>query len=146
MMIANYVRLIFDTRFLGLVLVATLFSVPMRSFAVCNIIDGRAYGDCRGVTISRGSKDHLSVTKSVFESGIISGATIRSGGALELSGISEGNIIVEKGGTLTVTGIVNGDIINKGGRVVIEGTANIIETTGGTVVIRPLSIVSSAMV
>jgi hypothetical protein len=83
--------------------------------------------------INRDSKGYLSVTNSVFESGVISGATVRRGGVLQLSGVSNGNIAVEKGGTLTVTGVVNGDIINKGGHVVVEGSAHLIKTTGGTV-------------
>jgi hypothetical protein len=116
----------------GFVLSAMLFGASRRLFAGCNIIDGRAYGDCGGVTINQG---YLSVTTSVFEPGIIRGATVRRGGVLELSGVSDGNIVVEKGGTLTVTGVVDGAIINKGGHIVVEGTAHLIETTGGTVVI-----------
>lgn len=110
-----------------------LLLVPKRSFAVCNIVNGHAYGDCSGVTINQDIKGYLSVTNRVFESGIISGATVRRGGVLELSGVSNGNIVVEKGGTLTVTGVVNGDIINKGGYIVVDGSAQLIKTTGGTV-------------
>ena len=119
----------------GFVMSAMLFGASKRLFAGCNIIDGRAYGDCGGVTINRHSKGYLSVTTTVFEPGIIRGATVRKGGVLELSGVSNGNIVVEKGGTLTVTGVVDGAIINKGGHIVVEGTAHLIETTGGTVVI-----------
>jgi len=134
-MVTEHFKLIPSFLVYGLVLTAISFGVPTELFAACNIIDGRAYGDCRGVTVSRGSKRYLSVTKSVFESGVISGATVKRGGALELSGVSNGSIVVEKGGSLTVNGVVNGDIINKGGRIVVEGTAGHIETTGGTVII-----------
>ncbi len=132
-MIVKRIKLISGLLVYGFILAAILFVVPKRSFAVCNIINGQAYGDCEGVTIKRDGKGYLSVTNGVFESGIISGATVRSGGVLELSGISDGNIVVEKGGTLTVTGVVNGDIINKGGHIVVEGSAHLIKTTGGTV-------------
>jgi hypothetical protein len=132
-MIVKRVRLIADLLVYGFILAAILFVLPKKSFAACNIINGHAYGDCKGITINQDSKGYLSVTNSVFESGIISGATVHRGGVLELSGVSNGNIVVEKGGTLTVTGVVNGDIINKGGYIVVDGSAQLIKMTGGTV-------------
>jgi|GEM_PF-7130058 len=134
-MIIKPVKLICCFLVYGFVLTTMLFVVPMRSLAACNIINGQAYGDCGGVTINQGGKGYLFVTNTVFESGIISGATVRRGGALELSGVSDGNIVVEKGGKLTVTGVVNGNIINKGGHIAVEGSVHRIKTTGGTVVI-----------
>lgn len=96
------------------------FLFPIGVFAACNIVNGEAYGDCAGVVINT-KVEFLNVSGNESASNIISGANIKSGGSLFLSGISEGDITVEKGGKLTVTGIVSGRVTNKGGKVNIDG-------------------------
>ena len=105
------------------------------SLAACNIIDGRAYGECSGVKITSGEKQPLDVRTSVSESSIISGATVRSGGFLQLSGISNGDISVKHGGRLEVTGVVNGTVRNQGGTVEIDGIVERLHSSGGKVVV-----------
>jgi len=105
------------------------------SFAACKVVDGKAYGDCNNVPVNTGSKRALQVRKSVSESAIIDGATVHSGGSLSLSGVSNGDIIVNKGATLYVSGVVNGTIRNLGGAVEIEGTVRHVETRGGNVTV-----------
>ena len=119
-------------------LVFALFLATLRSnlgTAACNITGGKLYGDCSGVQINKSTRGRLNVKSQVIESGIIQGATVYDGGALTLTGISNGEIIVHKGGTLRVSGVVNGAVINRGGNVEIEGTVNTFETSGGRSVI-----------
>ncbi len=118
-----------------LVMVFPAFQPVNKVYAACNIIDGKKYGDCAGVTINQENKGHLTVTSVVHESGIIEGATIRNGGVLNLSGMSTGDIIVSRGGELNVSGIVNGTIMNNGGSVEVEGIAQRILTKSGRVTI-----------
>lgn len=99
--------------------------------AACNIINGKAYGDCAGVRINEGIKGHLTVRSYTSEAGIIEGATVLKGGELDLSGISNGDIAVHKGARLRLTGIVNGTVNNLGGNVEVEGTLNHLHTIGG---------------
>jgi hypothetical protein len=103
--------------------------------AACNIVDGKAYGDCGNVRINTASKKALKVRGQAAESAIIEGATVFPGGSLSLSGISNGDIIVNKGGTLYVSGVVNGTVKNLGGAVEIEGSVQEVQTNGGRVVI-----------
>ena len=84
------------------------------TIAACNIVDGKAYGDCGDVKINTSSKPLLEVRGQVSESSIIDGATVYSGASLLLSGISNGNIRVLSGGRLTVSGVVNGEVRNEG--------------------------------
>lgn len=103
--------------------------------AACNIVNGNAYGECRGVRINKGIKGHLTVRSYVSESGIIAGADVLKSGELLLSGVSNGDITVYEGGRLVLTGIVNGTVKNLGGRVDIEGILDHLHTTGGPVVV-----------
>ena len=105
------------------------------SHAACNIIDGKAYGDCAGVRINEGIKGHLTVRAYTAESGIIAGANVLKGGELALSGMSNGDITVHEGGRLVVTGIVDGTVKNLGGSVEIEGMLEHLHTVGGSVLI-----------
>ncbi|MGA2332023.1 MAG: hypothetical protein ABSG75_09705 [Syntrophales bacterium] len=95
------------------------FLFPTHSYSACNIINGRAYGDCAGVTVNSGSKGNIKVSSYVSESGIIKGARVLHGCTLLLSGICDGDIVVSKSGKLIVMGTVNGTIINNGGTVEI---------------------------
>lgn len=103
--------------------------------SACNIVGGKAYGDCAGVRITEGTKGYLTVRSHVSESAIIDGATVLKGGTLNLRGISNGDIIVHRGARLRVTGVVNGAIKNHGGNVEIEGAADTVQTTGGRITI-----------
>ena len=109
--------------------------VPICGNAACNIIDGKAYGDCADVSINYGSKGIINVTVYKSESGIITGANVHAGGTLYFSGISSGDIVVDKSAKLTVTGIVNGTIRNNGGYVEIEGEVDSVVANAGSTTI-----------
>jgi hypothetical protein len=112
-----------------------LLAVGTPGYAACNVVDGKAYGDCAGVRFNDGIKGHLTVRTYISESGIIDGATVLNGGELDLSGISNGNITVHEGARLRMSGVVNGTVTNLGGNIEIEGTLDHLHTTGGEVVI-----------
>jgi hypothetical protein len=112
-----------------------LVGVSFTSHAACNIIDGKAYGDCEGVNLNVVSPQRLAVHSKAIESGIISGATIFQGGDLEFRGLAMGDIIVHKGGRLLVSGIVNATVTNLGGRVEIEGMVDHVHAERGEVII-----------
>ena len=105
------------------------------SYAACNIVGGKAYDDCAGVSINKSPAQFLKVSSYISEGGIINGAKIYTGGTLYLSGISNSDITVAKGGKLTVTGIVNATIINNGGIVKIEGDVSSLIAKGGKTII-----------
>ena len=109
--------------------------VPIYGHAACNILNGKAYGNCAGVNVNKGSKGFIKVSTYKTESGIIAGANVLSGGILFLSGISNGDIVVSKRAKLTVTGIVNGTVINNGGTVEIEGEVDSVAANGGSTTI-----------
>jgi hypothetical protein len=108
-----------------------LLASPL-AHAACNIVDGKAYGDCGSMTIRSGAKPALEVHGYIAESAIISGATIHPGGFLHLSGILNGDIAVRRGGQLTVTGMANGVVRSDGGAVTVEGIVQRLESNGGT--------------
>lgn len=121
------------------------FLLPVHSYSACNIVNGKAYGDCAGVTVNSGSKGKLKVSSYMSESGIIKGARVLSGGSLFLSGISYGDIVVSKGGKLVVTGIVIGTIRNNGGTVKIEGeVSTVIANSGSTTIAGIVSYVTGS--
>ena len=124
----------FHPRILAFAAVAFL-GAGTPSHAACNIVDGKAYGDCAGVRINEGIKGKLTVRSYTSEGGIIEGATILKGGELDLRGISNGDITVYEGARLRLTGIVNGTVSNLGGNVEVEGMLEHLHTTGGEVVI-----------
>jgi hypothetical protein len=105
------------------------------AIAACNIINGKAYGDCAGVTVNQGTKPPLQIRGVRAESGIVAGATVFGGGSLHLSGISNGDITIQKDGRLILTGVVNGTVRNLGGTAEIEGALDFLFTTGGKVVV-----------
>lgn len=112
-------------------LFALMLLTPAVGGASCNIVNGKAYGDCQNVTVRHGAGPALNVRSHVTESAIVSGATVHSGGSLHLSGISNGDIVVKKGGHLSVTGVVNATIHNGGGTVEIEGIVGSLVSNGG---------------
>lgn len=109
--------------------------LPICVHAACNIVNGKAYGDCAGISINNVSKGVIKVSAYQSESGIIAGATVLSGGTLYLSGISNGDIVVKKGAKLSVTGIVDGSVKNNGGVVEIEGEVGSVIANGGSTTI-----------
>jgi len=110
-------------------------ALPRPSLAACNIVEGKAYGECSGVKVTSGEKRSFEVRTSVHESSIISGAIVHSGGFLRLSGISNGDIVVNQGGRLEVTGVVNGTVHNLGGKVEIEGIVERLHSSEGKAVV-----------
>lgn len=122
-------------KFIALPLLALLPLLSQSAHAACNIVGGKAYGDCAGVKVREGEKPPLNVRSSVFESEIVAGATVHPGGSLHLSGISNGDIVVKRGGRLLVTGVVNGAVRNDGGAVEIEGIVGHLSSNGGAATI-----------
>lgn len=118
-------------RWLAFVVVLAAWSAS--AFAgTCNVVNGKAYGDCKGINVNTGPKGKLVVTTAVAESGMIDGAIVKRGGSLQLSGMSVGDIIVEAGAILEVNGTVNGTITNNGGKVRIGGTARSVRVNSGS--------------
>ena len=117
----------------GLLLLQSALTLltPVAADAACNIVNGKAYGDCQNVTVRQGTGAALNVRSHVTESGIVAGATVQPGGSLYLSGISNGDILVKKGGHLSVTGVVNATVRNEGGTVEIEGIISSFVSNGG---------------
>lgn len=112
-----------------------LYLLPVYSYAACNIVNGKAYGDCAGVTLNTGSKGIIKVSSNKTESGIIEGANLLEGGSLYLSGTCNGDITVNKNGKLVVTGIVNGTVKNNGGIIEIEGEVfSVVANAGKTTI------------
>ena len=103
-----------------------------QALAACNIVDGKPYGECTAVQVNSASKGTLNVNGSHEESSIVDGANVHAGGKLQLSGISNGDIIVHAKGTLLVTGVVSGTVRNEGGSISIDGTVNRLESSGGS--------------
>ena len=112
-------------------LAALTLAAPHAALAACNIVNGKAYGDCQNVSVNRGTKPALNVRSYVSESAIVAGATVHSGGSLHLTGVSNGDIVVKRGGQLSVTGIVNATVRNDGGTVEIEGIVSQLISNGG---------------
>jgi hypothetical protein len=113
--------------FLGITLAGVTFPV----WGACNIIGGKAYGDCSSVKVNTEVSPAIVVTDFRSVSGIIAGATVRHGGHLTVNGVS-GPIIVEDGGALSVRGVVNGSVNNAGGSVDVSGMVNgVIVMQGG---------------
>ena len=98
----------------------------------CNVVNGKAYGDCEGIRVSTEPSGRLVVTSAMTETGMISGALVKRGGYLKLSGMSAGDITVEAGAILQVNGTVNGTITNNGGTVRINGTVRLVQMNGGS--------------
>jgi hypothetical protein len=113
--------------------------MPLTAFSACNIVNGKAYGECAGITINSATKEFIEISSYSSESGIISGAQIKNGGTLFLSGTSNGNLSVDKGGKLYVTGVVYGTITNNGGVIEIEGDVSYVVANLGTTLISGIA-------
>jgi hypothetical protein len=68
--------------------------------AACNIVGGKAYGDCSGVTINQQAQPYKIVVGFEVLTGVAEGATVRSGGSLLATGIID-KIQIERGGKST---------------------------------------------
>src|SRR5215213_11620193 len=95
------------------IVVLWLASTP--AWAVCNVVNGRAYGDCAGVTVNTGRQAFSEVKTYQHITGVSEGARVLSGGTLTVSGIAE-VVEVQPGGHAHVQGIVNA-LRNNGGTV-----------------------------
>ena len=122
-----------------IILFFALFCAYSWAHSACNIVNGKAYGDCTGVKINAAPSKFSIVSSYSVESGIISGARVENGGTFYLSGISNGNISVASGGKLYVTGIVNGAVTNNGGLVEIEGDVSHVIANSGTTTISGIA-------
>ena len=108
---------------------------PLPSWSACNIVNGKAYGNCENVQVNQGVRPALRIRNHVMESGIVSGATVYADGSLNFSGIANGDITVNRGGRLSVTGVVNATVRNNGGFVEIEGIIDRLISNGGNAVV-----------
>ena len=99
--------------------------------AACNVINGKSYGDCGNVNIIENLKGIMVISSDESVPGIISGARVKPGGSMYLTGISKGDITVEKGARLIVKGIVNGTVTNYGGLVEIDGKVDSVNAIDG---------------
>ena len=111
-------------------LLLLIFLIPNLSYSACNVVNGKKYGDCNNVTINKSNPESLTISSYETISGITKYIKILNGGNLNLSGISNGNIIIEKGGSLTISGMAN-SISNNGGKLILSGTANRIYAKDG---------------
>lgn len=117
---------------LPVLLSALVLSTP--SLAVCNIVGGKAYGDCAGVTVNTGRQPFAIVSASKDISGISEGARVVSGGRLTVMGIAD-EVDVQEGGYLYVGGMAR-RVRNNGGRVEIDGSVDTLVATAGATSIR----------
>jgi len=109
--------------------------LPFSVYSACNTVNGKSYGDCSNTSQNSRQQGFIKVTANKHVTGIIHGASISSGGFLKLSGISNGDISVNRGGKLIVNGTVNGSITNNGGTVNVQGQAStLIANSGNTTV------------
>ncbi len=119
-------------------------SLATGASAACNIVNGRAYGDCAGVTVNTGSTPFQVIGTYRSRSGISEGAQVLSGGSLSVSGIAD-RVIVEQGGTAHisgtvqrlevsgvahVSGTVNSILLRDSGCVIVEGIVGGISGNG----------------
>ena len=122
-------------KILSIALLISGLSAVNTAYSACNIVGGKAYGDCAGVRINDRIKGRITVRSYISESGIIEGATILRDGELHLNGISNGDITVREGGRFILSGVVNGTVKNLGGNVEIEGLLDHLHTIGGQVIV-----------
>jgi hypothetical protein len=104
------------------VLIAACVGLNAGYADACNIVNGKMYGDCTGVTVS--TQAHPKITARGFQEidGIYAGADVPSGATLVVDGIIENTTRVFKNGHLVVNGSVN-DVQCDGGKVKIDGQA-----------------------
>ena len=61
-------------------LTALVIVTPVVAEAACNIVNGKAFGDCQNVAVRQGIGAVLNVRSHVTESGIVADATVPPGG------------------------------------------------------------------
>lgn len=106
---------------------------PLTVGAVCNIYNGKAYGDCSGVNINTKPTPYKTIKGHETLSGISKGATVESGGSLNASGIID-RIVVRPGARAEIGGIVD-HVRNEGGTIEIHGQVGRLEAQAGTTTI-----------
>ena len=114
------------------ILILIFLIYPYIAYSACNIVNGKKYGNCNHVTVTINKSNPESLIISSYKniSGITKDIQILSGGDAHVSGISGGNIIIEKGGRLTFSGSAN-SITNNGGVLIHTGVANSIFVKSG---------------
>jgi hypothetical protein len=95
----------------------------------CSITNGVAVGDC-------GATKFLEVTGSERVDKVIPGARVKSDGSLDVSGMVNGDVTVERGGYAVVRGSVNGAVVNNGGTVEIHGMVSRLQANGSTTTVH----------
>lgn len=138
------------------IIILSLISVWLATSATaaCNIVNGKAYGDCSGVTVNTGRKAFQVIDRYHSLAGVSEGAQVLSGGSLSVSGVADRVIIeiggtayisgvvglLEVSGTANITGRVTSILLRDGGRVTIEGIVGGI-TGEGTAVLEAGSVI-----
>ena len=115
------------------ILILIFLIYPYISYSACNVVNGKKYGNCSHVTINiNNSNPPESFIVSGYKtiSGITKDIHILPGGSVYKSGISKGNIIIEKDGRLTISGIAN-SITNNGGVLIVTGIVDSIFAKDG---------------
>lgn len=132
-------------KFLLSVCTILLFDLtPFPAEAACNIVNGKTYGDCSGVTVNLGRDAFQDVKNYSSITGLSAGARVLSGGVLSVSGMAD-RIIIEEGGradisgmvgslivsgAATVSGTVTSAVLSGGGKITIEGVVGSISGVG----------------
>ena len=82
-------------------------------YAACAVVNGKKYGDCRGVTVNEIPKNYTpKILKGNF-SGLTNGDA-KVNNSATLNGTVSGDITINSGARLTVRGRVGGNIENYG--------------------------------
>lgn len=106
------------------------------SMAACAVVDGKTYGDCRGVNINIIPHNSNPTILSGNISGMTNGDALVKSSAT-VNGLVNGSIKIEKNASLNVSGMVGGSIENYG-KLHVNGTidGNIINFGSGTTTIE----------
>jgi cytoskeletal protein CcmA (bactofilin family) len=106
------------------------------SMAACAVVDGKTYGDCRGVKVNIIPHNSNPAVLSGNISGMINGNALVKSSAT-VNGMVNGNVKIEKNASLNVSGTVEGSIENYG-KLYVNGAiaGNIINFDSGTATIE----------
>ena len=119
---------------IGSLFLASCVLCSSKSVAACNIVGGKAYGDCAGVTVKTGSTAFEEVAGYKMISGVSDGVRVLSGGAVTVTGIAD-RVVIEDGGSALILGIAH-SVTNKGGFVRVSGMVDVLSMVGGRAVIE----------
>lgn len=121
-------------RLLRILLILSFTIIADDSSAQCNVVGDKKYGDCAGVNINVGGAQKPLQIVSGFKSvsGISGAFRVIKGGALNHSGISNGDITIENGGRAEISGMVNGAVIINGGYAKVTGSADAVILNSGS--------------